>query len=509
MQYGTVTGRFLALVADGTADPDRNPDPIPIRGKVTFTASTDALQDAAQLASFLPAPIECTLDEAGYLSLNGERGVTLIATDTADTVPTGFTYQVKFAGLTYGTTPISRKPFSIAVPAGQTTDLAIAAPVASSNGVAITRGLRGEPGSDGTPGVNAVTESLGAPPVEAFYDAKRCLYNFRPSHFRRTRAAIARSQIGQGSAKVLFEGDSNTLGLGPLLVEGDAAGRAYAARFRDIAAARGMTLSGDGLLFPAPGGDSRLTGAGAVGQVNPLLVALDGGASITFVPTLTNNYFGVTYLNDFAGSLMVTIDGGAPVTINRSAAGGFATWTSPTLATGRHTIKIAAPAGASAHVASIEAGTQTSAPVGLRIGKAGVSGSQARDWVAGTYPYLTLARTWDADLVSIMLGTNDAQGSTVDQYIAALTQMITAHRSDGADVLLIAPPARQEIDLTEWWTALYALALQLDVPLLDLRDRQGPYSVAGGYFVNRPDDTVHLSSQGHDDLARALLDVIL
>jgi lysophospholipase L1-like esterase len=507
--FGTVTGRIVATIADRLGDPDVNPDVVPVTGRVRFTPSVDAAISSTEGAIVLPTPIEAVLDSQGYLSVNGIRGVSLVATNSPDLNPTGFTYTVSFLDLKFDKFPLKYNSFNMALPAGSTVDLTTATPVGASNGAIIIRGLQGEQGVAGPPGINAVVESLGEPPAEAFYDAKRSLYNFRPSHFRRTRAAIARSQIGQGSAKLLFEGDSNTLGLGPLLVDGDAANRSYAARFRDIAASRGMTLSGDGLLFPAPGGDSRLTGAGSVGQVNPLLAALDDGASLTFVPTRPNNYFAVTYLNDWAGSLIVTIDGGTPTTIERSATGGFATWTSPSLSTGNHTIKVAAPVGTSTHIASIEAGTQTSGPVGLRIGKAGVSGSMAVDWVTGNYNYLTLARTWDADLVSIMLGTNDAQNSTIGQYIAALTQMIGAHRADGADVLLIAPPGRQEIDLTDWWTALYALALELDVPLLDLRDRQGPYSVSGGYFIDRAGDTVHLSSQAHDDLARALLDVIL
>ncbi|WIB34813.1 hypothetical protein [Curtobacterium sp. MCJR17_043] len=90
MQYGTVTGRFLAAVGDTATDTDRNPDEVPLVGKVTFTADLPkgrALQVVGQKATILPVPITCTLDTQGYLVQNGVRSVNLIATDTDETNP--------------------------------------------------------------------------------------------------------------------------------------------------------------------------------------------------------------------------------------------------------------------------------------------------------------------------------------------------------------------------------------------------------------------------------------
>ncbi|MBF4613281.1 hypothetical protein [Curtobacterium sp. VKM Ac-1376] len=144
MQYGTVTGRLLAAVADSVVDADFNPDEVPLSGRVVFTPSATALKVVAAGATILPVPIKCDLDSEGYLTLNGKRGVNLIATDTTETNPTGFTYRVSFESLTYAGTPVSYGSFSIAVPAGQTIDLAVVAPVATANGAAI---IRGEPGA--------------------------------------------------------------------------------------------------------------------------------------------------------------------------------------------------------------------------------------------------------------------------------------------------------------------------------------------------------------------------
>lgn len=146
MQYGTVTGRFLAAVADTPSDPNENPDEVPLQGTVTFTPSAAALKVAGQGATVLPVPISGTLDADGYLTLNGQRGVTLIATDTDETNPRDFTYKVTFTGLNYDGVPVAYPGFSIAVPAGQTIDLAVVAPVAEAKGASIIRGEKGDPG---------------------------------------------------------------------------------------------------------------------------------------------------------------------------------------------------------------------------------------------------------------------------------------------------------------------------------------------------------------------------
>jgi lysophospholipase L1-like esterase len=152
MQYGTVTGRFLAAVADTSSDADLDPDQVPLQGTVTFAPSTAALRVIGQGATILPVEITCQLDSEGYLTLNGNRGVSLVATDTDDTNPRDFTYKVTFTGLNYGGTPVKYTGFSIAVPAGGTVDLSAVAPVASSGGASIIRGERGPKGDTGPQG---------------------------------------------------------------------------------------------------------------------------------------------------------------------------------------------------------------------------------------------------------------------------------------------------------------------------------------------------------------------
>ncbi len=164
MQFGTVTGRILATIADRVTDPDVNPDVVPVGGKVVFTPSVSAAISSSEGAIVLPTPIEAVLDSEGYLSLNGQRGVSLVATDSPDLNPTGFTYTVTFADLQFDKFKLAYKPFSIAVPAGQTVDLSTLTPVGSSNGAIIIRGEKGDAGAQGPagdPATNLVTSVAG------------------------------------------------------------------------------------------------------------------------------------------------------------------------------------------------------------------------------------------------------------------------------------------------------------------------------------------------------------
>jgi len=143
LTYGKVVGRFLAAVADSPADDNLYPDEIPLSGTVTFTPSVkamlvgDALPDPATV---LPTPIVTTLDAQGYISINGVRGVFLLATDSEAVNPTDFTYKVSFNNLRYGTAaPMSYPAFNITVPAGSIRDLTTISPVPAANGSVVVR----------------------------------------------------------------------------------------------------------------------------------------------------------------------------------------------------------------------------------------------------------------------------------------------------------------------------------------------------------------------------------
>lgn len=152
MQYGTVTGRFLATVADTSGDPDNFPDEVPVTGKVRFTPSVSAVIAETEGAIVLPTPITADLDSEGYISLNGVRGVSLIATNSTGINPTDFTYTLAFIDLKYGTTALTYRSFNMDLPANTTVDLSDVTPIPVSGGVSITRGEQGETGPAGPAG---------------------------------------------------------------------------------------------------------------------------------------------------------------------------------------------------------------------------------------------------------------------------------------------------------------------------------------------------------------------
>ncbi|OJF83538.1 hypothetical protein [Nocardia seriolae] len=159
LKYGKVVGRFLANIADG---PDLGdlPEFPPLTGTVTFTADAPkvlvaAAQPAPATYVQLPNHYVCELDEFGYLTWRGQRGIRLVAPN-ADTNPSQWTWRVSFA-LQYEGEPVALEPFSFTVPeyvagpdpanldTGATglVDLTLVSPVPASPGNAVVRGERG------------------------------------------------------------------------------------------------------------------------------------------------------------------------------------------------------------------------------------------------------------------------------------------------------------------------------------------------------------------------------
>lgn len=155
--YGTVVGRFLAVVADGP-DADNAPDGVALAGTVVFTPSVSvALVASVAPTTLALTPIKASLDGEGYLFQNGSRGVTLLATDSTAVNPLDFTYRVSFEGLTVNDQPFQMAGYHIKVPAGVETDLTKVTPVSYSEGLLIIRGEQGPPG-DGTGGGGSGTD---------------------------------------------------------------------------------------------------------------------------------------------------------------------------------------------------------------------------------------------------------------------------------------------------------------------------------------------------------------
>ncbi|MGV9676213.1 hypothetical protein ACWDSJ_13110 [Nocardia sp. NPDC003482] len=159
LKYGKVVGRFLANIADG---PDLGdlPEFAPLSGTLTFTADAPkilvagAQPDPATYVQ-LPTHYVCELDEFGYITWRGMRGIRLVA-PSGETNPSDWTWRVSFE-LSYDGERIPMDPFSFTVgeyvagPDAQNpdqgstglVDLTLVAPVPASPGSAVVRGERG------------------------------------------------------------------------------------------------------------------------------------------------------------------------------------------------------------------------------------------------------------------------------------------------------------------------------------------------------------------------------
>lgn len=99
--YGKVVGRLMAIVGDGGRGrvPDRRqfPDARPLTGSVTFTPGPrrSSCPGQCRTVTAFAHPVTAQLDQNGYLTLNGKRGVFLLC-PSAQTNPSSFTYSVRY-----------------------------------------------------------------------------------------------------------------------------------------------------------------------------------------------------------------------------------------------------------------------------------------------------------------------------------------------------------------------------------------------------------------------------
>ncbi len=160
LKYGRVVARFLVNTADGP-DIDDLPEFRPLAGTATFTAEVPKVLVAGAVpnpATYvqLPQHYVASLDEFGYLTWRGKRGIRLVAPGP-ETNPKDWTWRVEF-DLSYDGDRVPIEAFSFRVPeyipgpnpaepdTGSTglVDLTLVSPIPSSAGTAIVRGPQGE-----------------------------------------------------------------------------------------------------------------------------------------------------------------------------------------------------------------------------------------------------------------------------------------------------------------------------------------------------------------------------
>ncbi|ONI62635.1 hypothetical protein CSIV_14265 [Microbacterium sp. CSI-V] len=153
--YGRVKARYVAGVAD-SSDAGDVPDVVPLTGTVTFNMSASALRvvtAAPDPATVHPRPITVALDDEGYLTQNGSRLVSLLATDDPATNPTGLQWTVSFNLRTIDGDSVPAQAWSFELPRGAVVDLTEVAPLtAPAPNTIILKGTKGDTGDKGDKG---------------------------------------------------------------------------------------------------------------------------------------------------------------------------------------------------------------------------------------------------------------------------------------------------------------------------------------------------------------------
>lgn len=163
VNFGTVVGQFLLAYSDSN-DSGSQPDGIPAKGNIYFRPSPIKLLDSASSpnpVTILPAVVETTLDEDGYLCGYGTtRGVNLVATDDPDLNPQDWTWTVEFRLTDQDDVPVPIPSFSIELPVNATVDLTTVSPVPSANGTYYLVGPTGPTGPTGATGATGAAATI-------------------------------------------------------------------------------------------------------------------------------------------------------------------------------------------------------------------------------------------------------------------------------------------------------------------------------------------------------------
>jgi hypothetical protein len=339
------------------------------------------------------------------------------------------------------------------------------------------------------------------------YDRRLNIYNLKPKHLRRTHAALGRAYNGYGSCSIAIVGDSTDAGIGTNSASNDS----WPGRLKKNLVNVGAFNGGTGFVVGAPnapGVDNRWTlGAGwaAWGDGSSALANDTTLNPATFVSDSNGTIVKVLY-GAGLGAFTVQIDGGSIVTIP-SAAGTTGT---PTiyqvsgLTNAPHTVVINSTA---VGTYPMILGVSVEQSSGLVIHNLGIGGGHSAlltnpsPWFPGN---LASSAALAADLVVQGFMINDSNDAVpVATYKSNVLSGVAILQSRGADLILRTPMPVSGTDLTPYIQALYEIADQADLPLIDLNDRAGTWTLSNGNGIMS--DNFHPNAFGYADMARCVM----
>lgn len=162
--YATITGQLVYADSDGT-DPDQAPDIVPASGSVLVSPLVPSISYLGEKGHkvLVARAIRADLDDEGFVTVNGRRGITVPAVDSDKLRPRGFGYSITILPVS-GTRPTELVVYPKAGDVVDIADLVRADTVAPDYTVPVNPGApgqKGDPGS-GKP-VTLVTDRSGYP----------------------------------------------------------------------------------------------------------------------------------------------------------------------------------------------------------------------------------------------------------------------------------------------------------------------------------------------------------
>lgn len=363
------------------------------------------------------------------------------------------------------------------------------------------------------------------PPTTA-YNAQLSAYNVTESSVRRWRAQLSKALVSASAApaRILCLGDSITEGS-----VGSTPMRNFnwPSRLRSALAADGRAGSvGEGCVVvggqvPSTYDERWTLGSGwgrQSGGIDGMWQAAPGSGTLSF-PVPSCDTIKIWYVRHaINGTWTYNVDGGSATGVNANGSTSIQS-TTFTVSAGTHTLNIIPHATTGyAMILGIEYYTAAARNDLEVITGGGHLGYTASDFNQGGanpatgFNHTDMQVALAPDLTCICLGRNDAANSGyAASYKTNMAGIIDAARTTASkDVLIITPPPANlgtYIYESTIRTALYQLADEKDVPLLDLSLRFGPNWNAAPYNISG--DNIHPNDAGSYAIGQAIANIYL
>lgn len=331
------------------------------------------------------------------------------------------------------------------------------------------------------------------------FDPATSLYNVKSSNTRRLRAALGAARAGTGLARVLFVGDSLTAGMNATRGTNDSVSLLRQEFSRQSYSVGEFVLGyNGGVAEPRWSPQPTQTGAS---HVFPWPILTTTASVLSGTGTVLELVY-----SKFTPAFTYSIDGAGAVTVTPNGAGADVQVTTVTgLSNAAHTASLASSGGSAYFY-----GAGFRQATGVVFQNAGISGSQAGEWITNPTNFGPLVLPFASDVAFVELGVNDwGAGNTQSNFLGNLTGIVNNLKATGANVILVVSnyPSGGDSTWPPYVSTIYDVADTCDVPLVDFADRLGLYSQynADTTQYDQASDTLHLTPAGYAHKSRAWL----